>query len=92
MKMTTKNCEFDPFFLPQRVPFEYIIEYHMIVCVHVTPSTREIIQMDMDIWDSSGQWGFSCYSSFKTSLSGLDQIYIEMHRHRFLLLQWAIFF
>ncbi|XP_075305491.1 nucleoporin NUP42 [Odontesthes bonariensis] len=30
--------------------------------------------MDMDIWDSSGQWGFSCYSSFKTSLSGFTDL------------------
>ncbi|XP_072227011.1 nucleoporin NUP42 [Leuresthes tenuis] len=34
----------------------------------------EIIQMDMDIWESSGQWGFSCYSSFKTSLSGFTDL------------------
>ncbi|XP_008299350.1 nucleoporin NUP42 [Stegastes partitus] len=34
----------------------------------------EIIQMDMDSWESSGQWGFSCYSSFKTSLSGFTDL------------------
>ncbi|XP_041823192.1 nucleoporin NUP42 [Melanotaenia boesemani] len=34
----------------------------------------EIIQMDMDAWESSGQWGFSCYSSFKTSLSGFTDL------------------
>uniref|UniRef100_A0A3P8TU71 Nucleoporin 42 n=1 Tax=Amphiprion percula TaxID=161767 RepID=A0A3P8TU71_AMPPE len=34
----------------------------------------EIIQMDMDIWESSGQWGFSCYSSFKTPLSGFTDL------------------
>lgn len=30
----------------------------------------EVIQMDMDAWESSGQWGFSCYSYFKTPISG----------------------
>ncbi|XP_042370875.1 nucleoporin NUP42-like, partial [Plectropomus leopardus] len=34
----------------------------------------EMIQMDMDIWESSGQWGFSCYSTFKKSLSGFTDL------------------
>nr|XP_046272775.1 nucleoporin NUP42 [Scatophagus argus] len=34
----------------------------------------EFIQMDMDIWESSGQWCFSCYSNFKTSLSGFTDL------------------
>ncbi|KAM8767101.1 nucleoporin NUP42 isoform 2-T2 [Acanthopagrus schlegelii] len=34
----------------------------------------EIIQMDMDIWESSGQWGFSCYSNSKASLSGFTDL------------------
>ncbi|XP_034747088.1 nucleoporin NUP42 [Etheostoma cragini] len=34
----------------------------------------EIIQMDMDVWESSGQWGFSCYSSFTTPLSGFTDL------------------
>ncbi|TMS18025.1 Nucleoporin-like protein 2 [Larimichthys crocea] len=34
----------------------------------------EIIQLDMDIWESSGQWGFSCYSSAKASLSGFTDL------------------
>ncbi|XP_061597907.1 nucleoporin NUP42 [Cololabis saira] len=34
----------------------------------------EIIQMDMDAWESSGQWGFSCYSGFKTCLSGFTDL------------------
>lgn len=34
----------------------------------------EIIQLDMDIWESSGQWGFSCYSSSKASLSGFTDL------------------
>ncbi|XP_069032890.1 nucleoporin NUP42 [Embiotoca jacksoni] len=34
----------------------------------------EIIQTDMDIWESSGQWGFSCYSNAKTSLSGFTDL------------------
>ncbi|XP_026156139.1 nucleoporin NUP42 [Mastacembelus armatus] len=34
----------------------------------------ETIQMDMEIWDSSGQWGFSCYSCSKTSLSGFADL------------------
>ncbi|KAL7381935.1 hypothetical protein ABVT39_013787 [Epinephelus coioides] len=33
-----------------------------------------MIQMDMDIWESSGQWGFSCYSNFRTSLSGFADL------------------
>lgn len=34
----------------------------------------EMIQIDMDIWESSGQWGFSCYSNFRTSLSGFADL------------------
>ncbi|XP_012729694.2 nucleoporin NUP42 isoform X2 [Fundulus heteroclitus] len=34
----------------------------------------EVIQMDMDAWESSGQWGFSCYSYFKTSISGFTDL------------------
>ncbi|XP_068603475.1 nucleoporin NUP42 [Brachionichthys hirsutus] len=30
----------------------------------------ETVQADMDVWATSGQWGFSCYSSLKTCLSG----------------------
>lgn len=30
----------------------------------------EVIQTDMEIWESSGQWCFSCYSNSKTPLSG----------------------
>lgn len=55
----------------------------LIHVVSVSPSPREIIQADMEIWESSGQWGFSCYSHFKTCLSGLYQIHLIT---RFLLL------
>lgn len=55
--------------------------------VSVSPSPREIIQADMEIWESSGQWGFSCYSHFKTCLSGLYQIHLIT---RFLLLFIAV--
>ncbi|XP_032436030.1 nucleoporin NUP42 isoform X2 [Xiphophorus hellerii] len=34
----------------------------------------EVIQADMDAWESSGQWGFSCYSSVKTPLSGFSDL------------------
>ncbi|MEQ2287129.1 hypothetical protein AMECASPLE_009359 [Ameca splendens] len=34
----------------------------------------EVIQMDMDVWESSGQWGFSCYSYFKTPISGFTDL------------------
>ncbi|KAM9776013.1 nucleoporin NUP42 isoform X1 [Syngnathus typhle] len=34
----------------------------------------EIIQSDMKAWESSGQWGFSCYGSFKTQLSGFTDL------------------
>ncbi|KAI3358446.1 hypothetical protein L3Q82_014873 [Scortum barcoo] len=34
----------------------------------------EIIQTDMDIWENSGQWGFSCYSWFKISVSGFTDL------------------
>ncbi|XP_013866652.1 nucleoporin NUP42 [Austrofundulus limnaeus] len=34
----------------------------------------EIIQMDMDVWESSGQWGFSCYSCSKASISGFSDL------------------
>ncbi|XP_004073914.1 nucleoporin-like protein 2 [Oryzias latipes] len=34
----------------------------------------EMIQMDMDVWESSGQWGFSCYSIAKVSLSGFTDL------------------
>ncbi|RVE66873.1 hypothetical protein OJAV_G00111550 [Oryzias javanicus] len=34
----------------------------------------EMIQMDMDVWDSSGQWGFSCYSIAKMPLSGFTDL------------------
>ncbi|KAM3596398.1 uncharacterized protein V6R79_013847 [Siganus canaliculatus] len=34
----------------------------------------ETIQADMEAWDSSGQWGFSCYSNTKTCLSGFSDL------------------
>ncbi|XP_061838442.1 nucleoporin NUP42-like [Nerophis lumbriciformis] len=34
----------------------------------------EIIQSDMAVWESSGQWGFSCYSASKASLSGFADL------------------
>lgn len=34
----------------------------------------EIIQMDMDVWEKSGQWGFSCYCSFRTPISGFTDL------------------
>ncbi|AWP02091.1 putative nucleoporin-like protein 2, partial [Scophthalmus maximus] len=34
----------------------------------------EIIQMDMEIWESSQQWCLSCYSSTKTPLSGFTDL------------------
>lgn len=37
--------------------------------------SREVIQMDMDVWEKSGQWGFSCYYSFKTLVSGVYEIF-----------------
>ncbi|XP_017277299.1 nucleoporin NUP42 [Kryptolebias marmoratus] len=34
----------------------------------------EMVQMDMEVWESSGQWGFSCYSSFKAPISGFTDL------------------
>ncbi|XP_051926144.1 nucleoporin NUP42 [Hippocampus zosterae] len=34
----------------------------------------EVIQGDMKTWESSGQWGFSCYCTFKTHLSGFTDL------------------
>ncbi|XP_057684330.1 nucleoporin NUP42 [Corythoichthys intestinalis] len=34
----------------------------------------ETIQSDMKTWESSGQWGFSCYSNFKAQLSGFTDL------------------
>ncbi|XP_077363132.1 nucleoporin NUP42 [Festucalex cinctus] len=34
----------------------------------------ESIQNDMKTWERSGQWGFSCYCSFKTQLSGFKDV------------------
>nr|XP_033950387.1 nucleoporin NUP42 [Pseudochaenichthys georgianus] len=34
----------------------------------------EIVQSDMDSWESSGQWGFSCYSYSKAPLSGFTDL------------------
>ncbi|KAM9386130.1 nucleoporin NUP42 [Pholidichthys leucotaenia] len=34
----------------------------------------EIIQADMDVWEKSRQWGFSCYSNAKTPLSGFTDL------------------
>ncbi|KAM4725156.1 nucleoporin NUP42 [Anableps anableps] len=34
----------------------------------------EIIQTDMDAWESSGQWVFSCYSYLKTPISGFTDL------------------
>ncbi|XP_053190484.1 nucleoporin NUP42 [Scomber japonicus] len=34
----------------------------------------EIIQADIEAWESSGQWGFSCYSGFKAPLSGFTDL------------------
>ncbi|XP_074543008.1 nucleoporin NUP42 [Halichoeres trimaculatus] len=43
----------------------------------------EMIQLDMDIWESSGQWGFSCYSNSKSSLSGFTDLSPEELRLEF---------
>lgn len=45
----------------------------------------ETIQMDMDIWENSGQWGFSCYSSFKAPLSGFADVSPEELRLEYLI-------
>ncbi|XP_015229635.1 PREDICTED: nucleoporin-like protein 2 isoform X2 [Cyprinodon variegatus] len=34
----------------------------------------EVIQVDIDAWESSGQWGFSCYSPFKAPISGFTDL------------------
>ncbi|XP_061673697.1 nucleoporin NUP42 [Syngnathoides biaculeatus] len=34
----------------------------------------ENIQSDIKTWESSGQWGFSCYCNFKTQLSGFSDL------------------
>lgn len=34
----------------------------------------ELVQLDMDIWEKSGQWGFSCYSNLKNTLSGFSDL------------------
>ncbi|KAF7647268.1 hypothetical protein LDENG_00174960 [Lucifuga dentata] len=33
----------------------------------------ETVKMDMDVWETSGQWGFSCYY-FKTLISGFSDL------------------
>uniref|UniRef100_A0A673BNS8 Nucleoporin NUP42 n=1 Tax=Sphaeramia orbicularis TaxID=375764 RepID=A0A673BNS8_9TELE len=33
-----------------------------------------VIQADIEIWESSGQWGFSCYSCTKTPVSGFTDL------------------
>ncbi|XP_068189082.1 nucleoporin NUP42 [Antennarius striatus] len=43
----------------------------------------DIIQMDMDTWESSGQWGFSCYSNGKTCLSGFSDVSPEELRQEY---------
>lgn len=43
----------------------------------------EIIQNDMEIWDSSGQWGFSTYSSSKNPLSGFTDLSPEELRFEY---------
>lgn len=49
-------------------------ELSRVMCASLSP--RETIQTDMEIWEHSGQWGFSCYSNSKASLSGLYQIHL----------------
>ncbi|XP_054914762.1 nucleoporin NUP42 [Poeciliopsis prolifica] len=34
----------------------------------------EVIQADVYVWECSGQWFFSCYSSFKTPISGFTDL------------------
>lgn len=34
----------------------------------------ETIQKEMDIWESSGQWIFSCYAALKSSISGFVEL------------------
>ncbi|XP_077403945.1 nucleoporin NUP42 [Vanacampus margaritifer] len=34
----------------------------------------ESIQNDIKTWECSGQWGFSCYCSYKTQLSGFSDV------------------
>lgn len=34
----------------------------------------EVVQLDMDMWEKSGQWGFSCYSNLKNTLSGFSDL------------------
>lgn len=43
----------------------------------------EIIQNDMEIWESSGQWGFSTYSSSKNPLSGFADLSPEELRYEY---------
>lgn len=37
----------------------------------VSVSLRENIQTDIEIWEKSGQWVFSCYSNLRVPISGL---------------------
>ncbi|TTZ70359.1 Nucleoporin-like protein 2 [Bagarius yarrelli] len=34
----------------------------------------DLIQKDMEVWQSSGQWLFSCYAAFKSSVTGFVEL------------------
>lgn len=34
----------------------------------------DVIQADMDIWENSGQWRLSCYSTLKNAVSGFNDV------------------
>lgn len=40
----------------------------------VSWSLRENILSDIETWERSGQWVFSCYSNLRVPISGLYQI------------------
>ncbi|XP_034017211.1 nucleoporin NUP42 [Thalassophryne amazonica] len=45
----------------------------------------ETVQLDMESWESSGQWGFSCYAFMKTLVSGFSDVSPEELRLEFYL-------
>ncbi|XP_026767522.3 nucleoporin NUP42 [Pangasianodon hypophthalmus] len=39
-----------------------------------TDQQLEVIEKDMEVWQSSGQWLFSCYSALKASITGFVEL------------------
>lgn len=83
-KMTTGSCE--SVFKSCVKTQLWCFQEESVRMLFVWLLSRETIQADMEVWESSGQWVFSCYSNSKASLSGVSQIPLITHRPQFIIM------